>query len=75
MNDINFLKSLDKQKTFLDHKHAVLSAPVRHLFMIGVVWYLNRKKSNLSVLEIGSWFGASTLSWAQGILRYADSES
>ena len=70
MNDINFIKSLNKTKPFLDHKNAVLSAPIRHLFMIGVIWYLNKTKKNIDLLEIGSWFGASTLSWAQGLLKY-----
>ena len=40
MNDINFIKKLNKTEPFLDHKNAVLSAPIRHLFMIGVIWYL-----------------------------------
>ena len=44
MNDINFIKSLNKAEPFLDHKNAVLSAPIRHLFMIGVIWYLNKNK-------------------------------
>ncbi|MEL0102057.1 MAG: class I SAM-dependent methyltransferase [Gammaproteobacteria bacterium] len=71
MNDINFIKSLNKAEPFLDHKNAVLSAPIRHLFMIGVIWYLNKNKKITNILEIGSWFGASTLSWAQGLLKYA----
>ena len=33
--------------------------------MIGVTWYLKQNKTPLNVLEIGSWFGASTLSWAK----------
>lgn len=72
----NILKNLDKDKTFLDHKNAVLSAPIRHLFMIGCTWYLNKnKKISLDILEIGSWFGASTLSWSQGIINYAEKNS
>ena len=73
MKDISFIKSLDKKLPFLDHKNAVLSAPIRHLFMIGVIWYLNKNtnKNTLNILEIGSWFGASTLSWAQGLTSYA----
>ena len=77
MNDIKFLKSLDKTKPFLDHKNAVLSAPIRHLFMIGVIWFLSKKTDidNINVLEIGSWFGASTLSWAQGLVKYTEKKS
>ena len=77
MNDINFIKSLDKNTPFLNHKNAVLSAPIRHLFMIGVIWFLTSKskKNTISVLEIGSWFGASTLSWGQGLISYAEKNS
>ena len=74
MNDINFIKSLKKEEPFLDHKNAVLSAPVRHLFMIGVVWHLSKERKNINLLEIGSWFGASTLSWAQGIIKFTDKD-
>lgn len=75
MNDINFIKSLDKDVPFLNHKNAVLSAPIRHLFMIGVIWFLNKNKSTINILEIGSWFGASTLSWAQGLINYSKKNS
>lgn len=77
MNDIKFIKSLDKNTPFLDHKNAVLSAPIRHLFMIGVVWFLSKKTDikNINILEIGSWFGASTLSWAQGLITYSEKNS
>ena len=48
---------------------AILGAPVRHVFMIGSVWFLTEKcgRETLSVLEVGSWCGASALSWAQGL--------
>ena len=75
MNDINFIKKLNKNEPFLDHKNAVLSAPIRHLFMIGVIWYLSKNKKNIDILEIGSWFGASTLSWAQGLTKYTNLDS
>ena len=61
-------------KPFLDHKRAVLSAPIRHIFMISTVGFLKESKLlNPRILEIGSWFGASTLSWAQGLEEYYDS--
>ena len=75
MNDINFIKKLNKNEPFLDNKNAVLSAPIRHLFMIGVIWYLSKNKKNIDILEIGSWFGASTLSWAQGLTKYTNLDS
>lgn len=49
--------------------YAILSAPVRHVFMIATIWYLTNEKrpEHLQILEIGSWIGASALSWAQGL--------
>lgn len=77
MHNMEDIKNFDKDKPFLDHKNAVLSAPIRHLFMIGVVWFLNKseKHRTLDILEIGSWFGASTLSWAQGLTLYSKKNS
>ena len=42
--------------------------------MIGVVWHLSKERKNINLLEIGSWFGASTLSWAQGIIKFTDKD-
>ncbi len=68
------LKKIYNNKPFLDHKRAVLSAPIRHIFMISTVGFMKKNKSShLKILEIGSWFGASTLSWAQGLEEYYDS--
>ncbi len=69
------IKNLVKGEPYFDHKNSVLSAPVRHLFMIGVIWYLSTQKkiSDVSIMEIGTWFGASALSWAQGLKEYLDS--
>lgn len=69
------IKNLVKGEPYFDHKNSVLSAPVRHLFMIGVIWYLatQKKISDVSIMEIGTWFGASALSWAQGLKEYLDS--
>ncbi len=41
----------------------LLGAPVRHLFMRGVAWYKEPKPT--SVLEIGSYQGASALTWRE----------
>lgn len=69
------LKKDYEKKPFLDHKRAVLSAPVRHIFMISTIGFMKSINSkNISILEIGSWFGASTLSWAQGLKEYYDSK-
>jgi predicted O-methyltransferase YrrM len=65
----SLLKEIAPSRPVFDSKYAILSAPVRHVMMMGVVWYLakGRAKNNLSILEIGSWYGASALSWAQGL--------
>lgn len=49
--------------------YGILSAPVRHMFMMATVWHLTKEKKqeNMQILEIGSWVGASALSWAQGL--------
>lgn len=65
----NVLKEIASDKPLFSSKYAILSAPVRHVMMMGVVWHLSqqRKSAALDVLEIGSWYGASALSWAQGL--------
>ena len=70
------LENLVKGKPYLDHKNAVLSAPVRHIFMIASIWFLvkQNKDRNLSIMEIGTWFGASALSWAQGLVEHSNSK-
>ena len=70
------LENLVKGKPYLDHKNAVLSAPARHMFMIASIWFLSKqnKERNLSIMEIGTWFGASALSWAQGLAEHSNSK-
>jgi len=65
----NLLKEISASRPVFDSKYAILSAPVRHIIMMGVVWHLakGKKKRPLDILEIGSWYGASALSWAQGL--------
>lgn len=72
----NLLKVISPDKPILDIQYSILSAPVRHVFMMGIIWYLTQKKSieNLQVLEIGSWYGASALSWAQGLKLHNQSK-
>jgi predicted O-methyltransferase YrrM len=69
------IEKLVKGEPYLDHKNSVLSAPVRHIFMIGVMWYIatQKKIKDVSIMEIGTWFGASALSWAQGLKEYFES--
>jgi hypothetical protein len=63
------LQTIAPNRPLLDMQYAILSAPVRHVLMMGAVWHLTRAgvRPELQVLEIGSWYGASALSWAQGL--------
>lgn len=65
----NLLKTISPSKPIFDIQYGILSAPVRHVFMMGVIWYLTKSKKNpdLNIIEIGSWYGASALSWAEGL--------
>jgi predicted O-methyltransferase YrrM len=65
----HILKFIAGNAPILNNEYAILSAPVRHVFMMGIVWYLTKeaKKSQLQIMEVGSWVGASALSWAQGL--------
>ncbi len=72
----NVLNTLAANKPIFDIKYGILSAPVRHCFMIATVWYLKKqspKLHNINILEIGSWLGASALSFAQGLKEYNNS--
>lgn len=70
----NFLALLYPEKPIMDVGRAILGAPVRHVFIIGTVWYLGEKCGckEPSILEVGSWCGASALSWAQGLKVYCE---
>ena len=73
----NILQTIAPQKPIFDIKNGILSAPVRHCFMIGTIWYLKKNNPNLknfSIMEIGSWLGASALSFAQGLKEYSNSQ-
>lgn len=66
------LKFIAGNQPLFNMEYGILSAPVRHVFMIATVWYLTqtRKDENMQILEIGSWVGASALSFAQGLKTY-----
>lgn len=74
MSSQPILKFVAGNQPIFNMEYAILSAPVRHVFMMATIWYLtqNKKDSNIQVLEIGSWVGASALSWAQGLKLYND---
>lgn len=70
------LKTVAGDRPLFDMQYGILSAPVRHVFMMGVIWNLTKggKRPDLSILEIGSWYGASALSWAQGLAEHNGAE-
>jgi predicted O-methyltransferase YrrM len=70
------LKTISPNRPIFDMQYGILSAPVRHVFMMGVIWYLTQQKKSpdLHVMEIGSWYGASALSWAQGLKEHNDTK-
>lgn len=73
MSQQALLSTLYKNQPILDVQYAILSAPVRHIFMIGSIWHLSQQsKGNtpINILEIGSWYGASALSWGQGLSEH-----
>lgn len=74
MSNQAILKFIAGNQPLFNMDYAILSAPVRHVFMIASIWYLTQEKKNdnLQILEIGSWVGASALSWAQGLKTYND---
>jgi len=52
---------------FLGDTMGVMGDPARHLFMTAAVATLAGLDRPLRVLEIGSWIGFSTLTWAQAL--------
>jgi len=69
MSSQPLLKFVAGNQPLFNMEYGILSAPVRHVFMIATIWYLTREKKNenMQILEIGSWVGASALSFAQGL--------
>lgn len=69
MSSQPMLKFIAGTNPIFNVDYAILSAPVRHIFMMGCVWHLTKANKNpqLHILEVGSWVGASALSFAQGL--------
>ncbi len=76
MSNQPMLNFIAGNKPIFNIEYGILSAPVRHIFMMGCVWALTHKKQNphLQILEIGSWVGASALSFAQGLKLHNHSQ-
>ena len=68
-----FLRLLSNNSVYLPDalcSHVSQISLARHLMMIATTKIVSEKLSSLSLLEIGSWLGASTLAWSHGINRY-----
>lgn len=52
--------------------YGMTANPLRQVFMMGSVWLLTRQKQNqsLNILEVGSWSGASALTWGEALRIY-----
>jgi len=76
MSNQSLLNFIAGPKPIFNVEYTILSAPVRHIFMMATVWQLTKMKKNpgLQILEIGSWVGASALSWAQGLKIHNDAQ-
>jgi predicted O-methyltransferase YrrM len=63
-------------KPLFNADYAILSAPVRHIFMMASIWHLTKdqKRDDFKILEVGSWVGASALSFAQGLTHHNNSK-
>jgi predicted O-methyltransferase YrrM len=49
-----------------------LADPIRQVFMMGLIWRVAQELGArpMDILEIGSWHGASTLTWGEAIQLY-----
>jgi len=55
--------------------YGITANPLRLIYLMGTIWYLSQKckHNHVQVLEIGSWCGASTLTWGESIEKYFNS--
>lgn len=76
MSSQSLLKLISGGGPILDFKYAIPSAPVRQIFMMGLVWNISRARpgAGLNILEIGSWYGSSALSWAEGLKLHNEAQ-
>ena len=56
----------------LDGVFGATANPLRQIFMIGAMWRLaqDERADKVQVLEVGSWCGASALTWGEAIQLY-----
>ncbi len=61
----------------LDGVYGATTDPVRLIYMMGLIWRFaqDRPGASIDLLEIGSWCGASALTWADAIALYCGEQS
>tara|TARA_B100000315_G_scaffold220156_3_gene222593 strand:- start:456 stop:1262 length:807 start_codon:yes stop_codon:yes gene_type:complete len=49
--------------------YGMTANPLRQVFMMGAIWRLalNKQNASLNILEVGSWTGASALTWGEAL--------
>jgi hypothetical protein len=49
--------------------YGMMANPLQQVFIMGSIWFLTRQKRNqyLNIFEIGSWIGASALTWVEAL--------
>ena len=57
-----------------DDPYGLTANPLRLIYMMGAIWRLAQDgRTHIDVLEIGSWCGASALTWGEAIALHAQS--
>jgi len=58
-----------KDKPNFNGIYGMTANPLRQVFMMGALWFLTRHRSHkpLNILEVGSWSGASALTWGEAL--------
>lgn len=66
------MDNLSSDRPNFDGAFGLTANPIRLMFMMGAVWRLAQRPMNdyVRILEIGSWCGASALTFGQGIEEY-----
>jgi|TARA_B100000959_G_C14866623_1_gene576534 predicted O-methyltransferase YrrM len=65
--NLSIIKSMTPPN--FDGIYGMTANPLRQVFMMGTIWCLSNyiQNSHLNILEIGSWSGASALTWGEAL--------
>lgn len=71
MSNKKFLEFLFPDQPFFEGAtDGIQGAPICHIFMSAAVSLKATESSSLSILEVGSWTGSSTLTWCEALKTY-----